>query len=344
MILAQLVKSWNLSSNEQLLIVGVRGLQKYFKSDVALFVKKVEALEQLAESVQDASAKQLSTGQRRLVYNFAMTTDYSATFAESVVTWADLIAKVMDRSDGVFHRLQRLQDLVYEFLSSVKPSKGPTGVEASTFELPQGVPDNDPAFVSLLKRNASVLDETTPVSRDRQAAGKKVRRTGDGEIDNDEFANADDEDLDVGTTYRKPRGDDLAASEFEMMQSFVASYEMSIDLSVYSADPFLLYKDIKSAGAMGYDSRRNDWDTDDYGVLSRLVSCFRPNPTLEQPSQFPKFYTALQKFYHNLLQFRDQNDAGLTELDDTLKTGFGFRRKKRVVRKKVVRGGSFVKL
>jgi hypothetical protein len=49
-------------------------------------------------------------------------------------------------------------------------------------------------------------------------------------------------------------------------------------------------------------------------------------------------------FYHNLLQFRDQNDAGLTELDDNLKTGFGFRRKKRVVRKKVVRGGSFVKL
>jgi hypothetical protein len=112
-------------SDEQLLIVGVRGLQKYFKSDVALFVKNVEALEQLAESVQDASAKQISTGQQRLVYNFAMTTGYSATFAESVVTWADLIAKVMDRRDGVFHRLQRLQDLVYQFLSSVKPSKGP---------------------------------------------------------------------------------------------------------------------------------------------------------------------------------------------------------------------------
>jgi hypothetical protein len=311
---------------------------------VVTFVKDVASLEQLAESAQDASAKQLSTGQQRLVYNFAMTTGYSATFAESVVTWADLIAKVMDRRDGVFHRLQRLQDLVYEFLSSVKPSKGPTGVEASTFVLPQGVPDNDPAFVSLLKRNASVLDETTPVSRDRQAVGKKVRRTGDGEIDDDEFANADDEDLDVGTTYRKPRGDDLAASEFEMMQAFIEDNDVSIDLSVYRDDPFQLYKDVKAAAAMGYDSRQTEWNPADYGVLARLVDCFRPSPDLEQPSQFPKFYDDLQRFYHNLLQFRDKNDAGLTELDDTLKTGFGFRRKKRVVRKKVVRGGSFVKL
>jgi hypothetical protein len=250
----------------------------------------------------------------------------------------------MNPRDGVYQRLLRLQDLVHQFLSSVKPSKTPTGVEASTFEMPQGVPDNDPAFVSLLKRNASVLDETTPVSRDRDVGGKKkILRTGDGEIDNDEFANANDEDLDVGTPYQKPRRDEFSASEFEMMQSFLASNEISIDLSVYNDDPFQLYKDIKSAAAMGYDSRQTNWDPDDHGVLSRLVYCFRPNPTLEQPSQFPKFYTELQQFHHNLLQFRDQNDAGLTELDDNLKTGFSFR-KKRVVRKKVVRGGSFVKL
>jgi hypothetical protein len=94
----------------------------------------------------------------------------------------------MNPRDGVYQRLLRLQDLVHQFLSSVKPSKTPTGVEASTFEMPQGVPDNDPAFVSLLKRNASVLDETTPVSRDRDVGGKKkILRTGDGEIDNDEM-------------------------------------------------------------------------------------------------------------------------------------------------------------
>jgi hypothetical protein len=53
-------------SDEQLLIVGVRGLQKYFDSDVVTFVKDVEYIERLAESVKDASAKQLSTGQKQI--------------------------------------------------------------------------------------------------------------------------------------------------------------------------------------------------------------------------------------------------------------------------------------
>jgi hypothetical protein len=190
--------------------------------------------------------------------------------------------------------------------------------------------------VSLLKRNTSVLDETTPVSRDRQAAGKKVRRTGDGEIDNDEFANADDEDLDVGTPYRKPRGDDLAASEFEMMQSFVVDIGISIDLSVYNDDPFQLYKDIQSADKMGYDSTRSDWNKKDMSILARLDECF--NPSMNTPSDFPAFNTELQRFYRTLLAFRSENDAGLKEL-----SGMGFR-SKRAVTKKVVRGGSFVKL
>jgi hypothetical protein len=191
---------------------------------VATFVD-VESIERLAET---ASANELSAGEKRMVYYFAMTTGFTAKFAESVITWSDLIEKVMNPRDDVYHRLLRLQDLVFQFLSSVpKPSPNPTGVEAAAFEMPQSVPDDDLAFVSLLKRNASVLDETTPVSRDRQAAGKKVRRTGDGEFDNDEFENADDEDLDVGTTYRKPRGDDLAASELEMMQPFIEDNDVS---------------------------------------------------------------------------------------------------------------------
>jgi hypothetical protein len=164
-----------------------------------------------------------------------MSTGYSAAFAESVVTWSDLIKKVMDPVDGVYRRLLRLQDLVHQFLSSVpKPSLNPTGVEAATFEMPQGVPDNDPAFVSLLKRRASVLDEQNPISRGREKGGRrKGPRTGEGEIDDDEFENADDDELDVGgTTYRKPRRDDLAASEMEMIQSFVVENEISIDLSV----------------------------------------------------------------------------------------------------------------
>jgi hypothetical protein len=263
-----------------------------------------------------------------------MTTGYSAKFAESVVTWSDLIEKVMNPRDGVYQRLLRLQDLVHQFLSSIpKPSKTPTGVETSTFEMPQGVPDNDPAFVSLLQRNASVLDETTPVSRNRDVGGKKVRRTGDGEIDNDEFPNADDEDLDVGA----PCGDDLAASEFEMMESFLATNKIDgIDISVYEEDPFQFYRDIQSADKMGYDSTRSDWDKKDMPIIDRLHRCFSPN--LNEPSDFPRFNTELQRFYRTLLEFRSENDAGLKEL-----SGMGFRRK-RAVTKKVVRGGSLVKL
>jgi hypothetical protein len=65
-------------SDDQLLIVGVRGLQKYFESDMVTFVRDVESLEQLAESTQYANAKELSSGQRRMVYYFTMCTGYSA--------------------------------------------------------------------------------------------------------------------------------------------------------------------------------------------------------------------------------------------------------------------------
>jgi hypothetical protein len=163
-------------------------------------------------------------------------------------------------------------------------------------------------------------------------------RTGEGEIDNDEFANADDEDLDVGTPYRKPRGDNLAASEFEMIQSFLATHKIDeIDISVYEEDPFQFYRDIQSADKMGYDATRSDWNKKDMPIIDRLYRCFSPD--LNTPSDFPRFNAELQRFYRMLLEFRSENDAGLKEL-----SGMGFRRKKRVVTKKVVRGGSFVKL
>jgi hypothetical protein len=159
--------------------------------------------------------------------------------------------------------------------------------------------------------------------------GKKVRRTGDGEIDNDEFDNADDEALDVGTTYQKPRGDDLAASEFEMMQSFLATNRINgVNISVYEEDPFQFYRDIQSADKMGYDSTRSDWNKKDMPILARLDECF--NPSLNTPSDFPDFNTELQRLYRTLLEFRSEHDAGLKEL-----SGMGFRRKKRALQKRL---------
>jgi hypothetical protein len=65
------------------LIVGVRGLETYFESDVVTFVKDVESLERVAET---PSVNDLSTGEKRMIHYFALTTGYSAAFAESVVT------------------------------------------------------------------------------------------------------------------------------------------------------------------------------------------------------------------------------------------------------------------